>query len=800
MANTLSPQLDMQPRPNVAVVLSGGGARGIAHIGVLKALEEAGIPIDLIVGTSIGAVIGGLYAAGYTADELAALNQTINWNELFNDAPPRQSLFVSQSKDNADHVMLVRFDGLKPLIPAGYRVGQKVTSTLSDLFLRARYHPQTGFDDLKIPFRAVTTDLVTGRRVVWSRGNLSEIIRASFAVPIFFTPVAIDSYLLMDGGLVDCVPADVARELGARVVVAVNLSGVLRPREQLTEPLAIADQVLAIMMRTPNERILREATVVVTPPVVHLPADFSNSAALVDIGAAAMREQLPALRTLLRGLSADPTAPDSTVIADTSGRTGRPLLRRVVLTGVSLFPVPYLAGRCSTLVGRPFDAQIRDQALALVQEYYWGRGYAYMRCRYAAFDTVSGTLTLVVREGVITDIRLQGNQQTADFVVARELPFNRGEVFNVNRMHRGIANIYGTGLFEYVNVEVLDAGPDLVVLIKLVEHRPVIAKLGLRYDRTAAAQSFVELGHENVLGTATKVNARYLYGQDRQQARSRFRMDRILRSYFSTEMSLGYQQHRFAYRDAGAWPRLTVRTWGGQLLIGSQIRRFGHTSLGLKVSQWRTRADTGVVRDETRGIVLRSLVDTIDKTSFPTSGKYNQVMLEAAQAQSTGQAMYVKAFASFEAYYRLNPWLVFHPRVGLGAGDQAVPFLEKFFAGGPSTRGGTTFPFIGYREYELWGRNLIKCDLETRATLWPNLYGLCRYQAGYMSDNVNFISRSVVFDWELFQQTFRENFYYGLGGGLGVATPLGPVELTYGYGDGARDRRGRWDLTAGYDF
>src|SRR3990172_4751625 len=150
-------------RPKVAVVLSGGGARGVASIGVLKVLEQADIPIDLIVGTIIGSILGGLYSSGYSINQLEQMVDTTNWADVlsFSDEARRSDLFLDQKLAEDRSILTVRFQGFEPIVPQSLSTGQRLTNYLNLLVLQGIYHPNPSFDDLRIPFRAVTTDLVS---------------------------------------------------------------------------------------------------------------------------------------------------------------------------------------------------------------------------------------------------------------------------------------------------------------------------------------------------------------------------------------------------------------------------------------------------------------------------------------------------------------------------------------------------------------------------------------------------------------------------------------------------------------
>lgn len=297
----LSPQNLL--RPKVGLVLTGGGARGIAHVGVLKALEAGNIPIDFIAGNSMGAIIGALYAAGYTTSELESITVATNWPELLSltDETKRGELYIDQKQAQEHSFLLFRLDGIVPIIPSALSSGQRLTNALMSLTHRALYHPDPTFDNLKIPFRATATDLVSGKRVTLFGGSLSEALRATITVPLLFTPLRRDSLSLVDGGLVSNAPVDLARDAGCGLVICSNTTATMRPTHRLNAPWETADQIMTIMMQESNEKQFAMADVVITPDLGdHLSTDFSNIETLVQRGKDAAQLYVDSLQNLLR--------------------------------------------------------------------------------------------------------------------------------------------------------------------------------------------------------------------------------------------------------------------------------------------------------------------------------------------------------------------------------------------------------------------------------------------------------------------------------------------------------------------
>lgn len=232
-------------RKKVAVVLSGGGAKGAAHVGVLRAIEEAGIPIDYVVGTSMGAVVGGLYAAGYTPSQLDTLIRTQDWAMLLSDKTTRNTQTLTERK--MAETFLTSFSLSKEKVTTssgGIYKGVNLASLFSKLTIG--YHDSIDFRKLQTPFACVATDIVNGKEVVFTSGQLAMAIRASMAIPGMFTPVRSNGMVLVDGGLVNNFPVDVARDLGADIIIGSSVRGKMLQADDLGSLLNILTQIISI--------------------------------------------------------------------------------------------------------------------------------------------------------------------------------------------------------------------------------------------------------------------------------------------------------------------------------------------------------------------------------------------------------------------------------------------------------------------------------------------------------------------------------------------------------------------------
>ncbi len=266
-------------RKKVGVVLSGGGAKGVAHIGVLKVLEEAGIPIDYIVGTSMGAIVGGLYAIGYSVDELDSMVRTQNWTALLSDKVARSDrLFPEREMADRYVVSVPLSKDHKIKVPAGFLAGQNVYNLLSELTVG--YHDSISFDKLPIPFACVTYDMVKGREVVVREGNLPLAIRASMSIPGAFAPVEVNGMVLVDGGVINNFPVDVVRQMGAEVVIGVDLASGMKKAGELKSVMDIIDQFTSIIGETAYEKNKKNTDLYIHPDIHPYTAASFNTAAI----------------------------------------------------------------------------------------------------------------------------------------------------------------------------------------------------------------------------------------------------------------------------------------------------------------------------------------------------------------------------------------------------------------------------------------------------------------------------------------------------------------------------------------
>ena len=350
-------------RPRVGLVLSGGGARGAAHVGVLKVLDEMHVPVDAIAGTSMGAVVGGLYASGMSGTEIETLLRSVNWQDAFRDRPPREELGFRRKQDERN--FLVRFAlGVNDtgfVLPPGLVQGQKLEQVLRNAALPVAEIRR--FDRLPITFRAIATDLETGQPVVMDSGDLVTAMRASMSAPGVFAPAQRDGRMLVDGGLVDNLPIDIARSMGVDVLIVVDVSFPLSLRDELTSPLEVTNQAFAILIRgrTLQEREkLHPTDIVLDPALGHFTsADFSRVPEALRAG----EESARGAAATLAKLSLSDADYRNYLAKRNTRSTELPLIEFVRADSASAQYDPLIQETMKDLVGKQLDKELMRSKL-----------------------------------------------------------------------------------------------------------------------------------------------------------------------------------------------------------------------------------------------------------------------------------------------------------------------------------------------------------------------------------------------------------------------------------------------------
>ena len=823
-------------RPRIGLVLSGGGSRGMAHIGVLQVLEDNEIPIDLIIGSSIGSVIGGMYASGYTCEEMISLLETIDWADIYRDDTQRTTLFPSQKNEKDRYLFSIRFNGLNPYIPSAFTPGHKVMTFLSDLVLKAKYQARSDFDNLKIPFRAVSTDLVSGKLIVLKQGNLAEAINASLAVPLLFSPVSLDTMLLVDGGLLSNLPVDVAKNEGMDVVIAVDATARLRSKSEIQAPWEIVDQATTIMSSISKEIQKVNADILIKPDLGDTPNDaFENIRELVEIGENAARQNLeqiqnhlltPEMRmqqslridsvrivhdqealdlplfNLVHSLSLDSLPlPEIIKTIDRLIESGQyesvcaqldtledivtlsyclqsfPVIRQITFAGVSIIPQEELTEIMFCQTGQRLNAKTLQSDLENILLLYRKQGYSIATIDEIVWNAGQGSLLIGIDEGVIERIEVQGNERTKNYVIAREFREQRGAVFNWQPIERSVQDVYATNLFDRVNVDLIQRDSVNDLRIKVTEKSPSVIHFGGKYDAERRIQAYAEFGYENLFGMGIRTNFLARMGMRDGYVGLNIIEDRV----FTTNLT-------FALRGYYSWEinplrssigeitgRYNEERRGVRLQVGTQIRRLGQLVAEIRQENVAVRPYSGIFTNRQQ-IDIRTLV------LWALSDKRDRIDFPTEGIYNhwsweSGNRLLLDAKESFtKALINLEGFYTFR-KIHTWRLKFTVGIGDRTVPFSENFRLGGLHNFFGLLENEYYGRQMVVSNIEYRYRTPLNL--------GKSNLLINDTYLLVRYDfggiWNDPQLVFTsDDFFSALGGALALDTFLGPFYLGYG--------------------
>lgn len=339
-------------RPRVGLVLEGGGALGLAHVGVIEWLEEHRIPVDVIAGTSMGGLVGGIYATGETSAQMKDMIRDIKWNEVLRGVTPYRDLSFRRKEDRRDYPNRFEF-GLKhgTQFPSGFNSGQQVGLILDRV--GAPYSEMKSFDDLPIPFRCVSADLVGGKAHVFEGGSLARALRSTMSLPAFFSPIREDGRVFVDGGLLDNLPVDVARRMGADIVIAVHLRTKSFSGDEGLSSFGVLQRAMSVTIAINEIRSMEKADILITADVSKYSSiDYSSFDTIREEGYKATQERAAVLAPL-----AVPEEEWKEVLAQRAARRRElPVPQFVEIRGTSPYIAKGLQHDLAALAGQPADA------------------------------------------------------------------------------------------------------------------------------------------------------------------------------------------------------------------------------------------------------------------------------------------------------------------------------------------------------------------------------------------------------------------------------------------------------------
>ncbi|TKJ40332.1 hypothetical protein CEE37_08375 [candidate division LCP-89 bacterium B3_LCP] len=811
--------ITIQVNPGVTLALSGGGTRGIAHIGALKALQDADIPINGIAGTSIGAVIGGFYSSGYTLAEIESMVHEIDWNTIFLDTPQQKSLPLSRKSTQSHAILEILFEGTQPFIPSALATGQKLSRLLVEKFNRAPYRPEPDFHHLKIPFTAVCTDLGSGERILFKSGDLSEAVFASMSLPLLISPVEYKDRYLIDGGVAENIPVHAASELGS-FVIAVDVTMPPTLGEAPFEPWEIANQVTGLMAQEQNNKLLEAADIAIKLlPDSLTNFTFDDPYLYIDMGYQAMMKAVPAIKEHIKQrllMEVTGSNPISKIIIEQNGLSiestfelaaesylkneelpklediqsdliklqaqpeihhawaqirndtltyflkSNPIVKDIEITGVTQLPVGELIKSLTGVSAISSNLRLSDIDSEAVLRAYRDIDNPLAVISKTQIDE-SGTLTITVDEGILNDIRIEGTHHSSSGRILRDFKLKSGEPLNLSDLIIGIDELYGSNLFILVRATLVNG----IVTIKVRERPSPRLRLGAGLDSDNNGRGLLELYHESVPFIGGSVSAWIKYAEFHERYELTYRNLAILRTYLEASGSLLSSRTEYHYyNQKGQRTGLYhFERLGGTAYFGQQFRTWGRIIIGARGERIRSDHLSSSPELDLRRFFLRAEYDTRDQFEFPTSGLSYNFLLESAPSALGGDISFHRVHLELTRAIPITHRFTFIGKLRGGICDQATPFSEWFRLGGEES-------FVGLHQDEVSGRQLVSLRAELREDLISK----------FLADAYLSILADIGNIWEDLESDVNSgDFKQSFGFKFSLDTFIGPISLTYGH-------------------
>lgn len=812
-------------KPKIALVLSGGGARGIAHLGVIKELETNGIKPDYIVGTSVGAVVGGLYASGYSTEELEYILKSTDWNEIFsfNQSSERENLFLDQKEIEDRSVINLRFNNFKFIVPESVSEGSKFLKFLQKHYWNAIYKPENSFYNLKIPFVAVATDLVKGKSIRLDSGNIINSVKASTTIPLQFSPVRMDSMVLVDGGLFANIPVDFAKDFNPDLIIAVNTTSPLLNMEELNTPWNIADQAISLSMMEFSKKSLEKADIIINPNIPgFLNTDFNHLDSLILGGQTATKETIVRIqekirsysnnsRSIIKGLNSDNIIINSfdkedSVAIMQSNKIISVIHNLLLINKYSSIEIKnidnilYIKGNKNNIIkkieligstnlktdslmsylnikykGKYYHNEIKNELSENIIRYF--RSYGFSFATLDSIIAINGTLKCYFDERRIDEIIVESNNDINKFLILRNITFDVGDPIRARKIIKSWNKLYNTGLFKDIDIipEINKDSSGGRVIIKVTEAPNQIIRLGARIDNENNTQAGIDFTQENLFNYGHRLTTRFELSNRFQRYFFIFENPRILSSKISSLIKIYYKRqfinqyinnpnsNRNEFKKLLTGENI-LENYGGVVSVGQQFETFGKLQLSYKY-EYQRYFESNI---EPSGFNLISTIkpelifDSENDYYFANQGRKIQISLETSLFNFDENISFSKVFFKYRTNFSFNSNTI-TPSILFGAADQTLPETEFFNLGGQEN-------FFGLRDFAERGRQIIKASLKYRYKfpfdIFFDTYISGRYDIGST--------------WEMPDVIKLSSLKHGLGLSLALDTPIGPSKVSIG--------------------
>jgi len=732
------------PPPQIALVLSGGGARGLAQIGVLKCFEEHALKPDLIVATSMGSIIGGLWACGFSADTIASLARTIDWDKIYGNNSTRRTLFLNKKDELSNALFELRFDyQLKPVFPNALSSGQAFYDILAPILDIPQFNAAANFDSLQIPLRIIATDLISGEKVVFSQGNICTALRASCAVPLAFTPVEVDSFYLVDGGIMSNIPVEVAHEAAARHVIAVDVTSPPWTKQDLSSPVKLVDQIVSIGSRNQRRNTNSAANFIITPDLGTIRnTDFTLADSIIAQGYAVAESLFDSLAT---AIGYPPSSGQLPAMEPDIVRMKHPVVHKITVSG-------NLRTRESLII-RSSGIQTGDTLFS---------------------STIRKAITSIYATDLFENVNIDIDTSGTCNIACKERLYYRTLMgLRFDEFH------LGEGYIEPAYENCFGNGSILLMHLQY----------GLRREKYT-----IELKGNHLL---TRNIASTLHFQLYSSKEKILEADTIVTD--STDGSSSRELHEHTLRKTGSIISAETQL-GRSMSVGMDLRI---EKFRVQKNDAGVLSDIlGIeLKKSLPYLSLKFSMDSMDKYPFPVSGTQIFLTLGGATETFGGKYTFIKCSGMLSRFFTVHKRHTFIPKLSFGWANNPLPAVERVYIGGSVTESSSQeisvynyLPFFGLSPRAINRDCYSILHAEYRGELKKKLYAHIALDWGPSWNATAIVDESLVSDAPL-----------GIGVGISYQSIAGPLKLYFGqllkeskqyFSEG----REFFYFSAGYDF
>lgn len=579
--------------------MSGGGARGISQIGILEVLEKNNIEPELIVGTSIGSLVGGLKSSGYNSKEISDLFKKINWANVLKltNTASRENLYFEQKKIQDKSLISLSLDGFKPILPSSLSNGQSILDIINVEILNSRYNTKNNFSDLKYPFISVATNIDNGNSEVLTEGNLSEAIKASITFPLLYSPTYFNGKNLVDGGLTANIPVQQALDYGMDFTIVVNSTSPLKTSEELINPLNTADQILSITMDKLNDLQISMADFVFTPDIGNYSStDYSKIDYLINKGREEAENKITELILKLDSLEYYSSAYFNNFvinpqifldgISDINDEVYKLINKKDIVRYSDVEKVLkylYKTGNYANvfaeisnvnsqaiinIIGIPNpelnsiiiynNPGISDSLIISFENKYFGKslntfdnlklyddllgdirskGLSYIEITKFFYDYNSKNILIYFSNGKVNEIEINGNFRTNNSFIERELKVSENKIITKSDIEQSIKNLSSTNLFSQVSLFFVEDNEKKKLKLNLIEKNTRNIRLAIRSDNERNFQGLIDIRDENFLGSGNEIGISGSGSLRNREFKAEFRSNRFFDTYLTYNLT-----------------------------------------------------------------------------------------------------------------------------------------------------------------------------------------------------------------------------------------------------------------------